>query len=242
LAAEYGENEPDSAISIYSRAIHLAELLDFRPGIAQAYADRGWVYRQIGATDTAASDFDRSLEEFERLDDRSGQALVYKMKGQLLRGEPEAIRFYKRSRELYMRLGDSLGVSQSYNEEGITLSELGDQETSEEYYIRALRWLPVWGSAALRAALTNNLAYKRYKRGEYLDALAGFKKSVQMRRSPSPFVLTNVGKAFEGLGQLDSALVWGRRGFEVAQDGGLPRSIRYNAEFLKDVLVATGQD
>ena len=51
LAAEYGENEPDSAISIYSRAIQLAEVLDFRPGLAQAYGDRGSIYAGIGVVD-----------------------------------------------------------------------------------------------------------------------------------------------------------------------------------------------
>jgi len=245
LATQYAKNQErvDSALAIHGRIISIQEASGEEQKIAEAYRNRAKVFHGIRDYPRAQGDYFVALSIYDKLKDSREQALTYLQLGSLFIDKEEGLPYSRKAFSIYKELNDSLGMSRSLSSISVTYWWLGRYEERKEIRKRAIELMPADAPPSFQATMFNNIGYIHYDESKYDSAIYYFNRALEISRQNNfslDWYTINLGKAYLGKGDVDRALSLGSEGFQMAEDKGKPFTIRYAAEFMKDVLAEAG--
>jgi tetratricopeptide (TPR) repeat protein len=138
----------------------------------------------------------------------------------------QALEAYRKSLEIFQRIGDQRGIADTLNNAANVRAERGDYEQALEGHRRCLEILQRIGDQRGMAMTLNNAATVHAERGDYEQALEGYRKSLELREKIGDQrgmaeTLKNLGWAHEEHGDRDLALDCVERSLRIAREHGV---------------------
>ncbi len=247
-ARSYANHE---ALSLYDRALALAEQLDFssiRGSVRAIYVQRGRVLEVMGDHPAAVEHFRAMIAFAQRRGDVAMEAdglnhllTTYGIMGQSEQFESEQ----ERALELARQSGDEALVGAALWNMGL-VRRFGDPQRAVEYFRRTLHHARAAGLKELEAYALGDLASAEQLIGRFgiahtysLQALAAFRAL-----GNKPMIANSLGTLSESLfarGESDQARAMAEEGAEIGQAIGNPWGHSYNLWARMQVLIAAGE-
>jgi tetratricopeptide (TPR) repeat protein len=226
----------DSAIRLYSTAIHLAEKC-LRVGGNKAYNDavkRKLIKARLGLGQVlynrmeysrALDLFNKALKESEILGDVKFQAEsnfniaeVYLEQSRF----SSAMEYYSLSLSGYKKVNDNVDQFWCYTGMGIVQKQCGNYKDAVEFYSRALQKARSSGLTYEEATCYNNLGNVHRKLGEFAKAMESYQKAVDVFRKLNDEnsisdCMNNIGNLYLDNGDPFRALEYYRQSLKIAE-------------------------
>jgi adenylate cyclase len=142
LAFEYYSINPDVGINYSERSLKLAEMLNWKKGIANALKTLGICNWSIAKYPKALDYFQKALTINEEISDKSGIAsnlgnigIVYQYQSDY----PKAMEYYFKALKIFEELGDKNGTTNNLGNIGIVYWYQSNYPKAMEYYFKALK-------------------------------------------------------------------------------------------------------
>ena len=209
-------------------------IVPYLPGAAGTFQKQGMFYEEavinglIGAIQTRAGRFSDAMgylyharDTLERLDSIRPLYAVYMNIGNNLsamNNPHPSIDFYRKARNVAVRLKDSLRQASSWMNEGIAFSYMGVLDSSRMAFEQGLRLTPTKGGDLITLQLRYNLATLEEKRGDnkqaeynYLmvrdrSAAMGDPVGVAMANSGLAGIMSSTGRSDEAIRLLNTSI------------------------------------
>ncbi len=142
LTWQYRLVDRDKAIEAGNEAIQLAEKINYKKGIAQAYNDLGIIFFDQENYDTAILLYNRSAALRKALNDEAGQAKIFNKIGIVYQKQgvfDKALENQLKALALFEQAANEQGISYSLNNIGIIHQNLGRYEKAIEYQLRSIK-------------------------------------------------------------------------------------------------------
>jgi tetratricopeptide (TPR) repeat protein len=133
--------ETDSMYSFANKALEIAENIDYKKGIAEAYNNLGIYYRENGLYDEASKYHFRSLEIMESIGDKNGIARCYNLIGIIyyyLSDYDLSLKYYLKALDINIEQNDTKWIGGNSNNIGMIYEMKGDYQKALEYYNKSL--------------------------------------------------------------------------------------------------------
>ncbi len=133
--------ETDSMYSFANEALEIAENIDYKKGIAEAYNNLGIYYRENGLYDEASKYHFRSLEIMESIGDKNGIARCYNLIGIIyyyLSDYDLSLKYYLKALDINIEQNDTKWIGGNSNNIGMIYEMKGDYQKALEYYNKSL--------------------------------------------------------------------------------------------------------
>ena len=133
--------EPDSIYGFAKKALELAESIDYKKGIAEAYNNLGIYYRENGLYDEASEYHFRSLEIMENIGNKNGIARCYNLIGIIyyyLSDFDLSLKYYLKALDINIEQNDTKWIGGNSNNIGMIYEMKGDYQKALEYYNKSL--------------------------------------------------------------------------------------------------------
>jgi serine phosphatase RsbU (regulator of sigma subunit) len=204
----------DSAMYFARQSAELAEKLNFRSGLAEAWNHIGLAYYRKGEYADALESHRKSLAMRLALNDTAGAAVSYNNIGLVhsdVGNYDKAIENYMEARKLRMAAADSQGVAVSNNNLGIVYHYLGDDKKAVYYFESALRIEERLQEQRGMAFSYNNLGIIYHEQGNNDLALENFMRSLEIKKRIGDTrgiagCYLNAGAAWVGKGEEEKGL------------------------------------
>lgn len=204
----------DSAMLIADSALALAEHYDDKKGQAQAYKNRGTIGKNTG--DRHAEGYLlKAIQIGESLHDTALISSTYLVLGQLYyrMGDKrdEAAQASMKGLQLAETIDHKEIMASCYNDLGMLDAELGDYESTINYFQKALEMYEALNVQSGVAVQLSSFAWLYSEMGESEKAVEYYQKAMQVaqkihnKRYEAAFTL-NIAAEYENTGKLDSAL------------------------------------
>lgn len=216
---------PDEAIRYGTQALELAGKIKFLKGEAYALKYIGMGYFEQGEYEKTFGYFQRALEIFETIKNKKGIAnmlsnigVAYNNQG----NDPRALELYLRSLNISEEINDSLRVVTALINIGLIYSKNeSTQDKAQDYYLRALRISEKLGYQIAIGTVTVNLGELLFSRGDDLDALSYFERSLKAYQKAHagniPYTLINIGKIYAKRKDFKNAVKYQEEALSIAQ-------------------------
>lgn len=188
-------------------------------------AGHQWMY--YGDFEKANQSFFDALREAEKRDDRLIMAESYRLLGEVNRAaynKEYAIPYLDKAEELFNALGDEYGIASTKNRKAAVYFELKQYDKFLTYLQHSLKSSRKHGYRQLEYNnLTLEGAYTFYVKKDYTAARGILDEAwslVQELKSfqDYPYILNNLVKLHEELGNLDSALYYAHKSFDFSEE------------------------
>jgi len=142
IASEIFFSIPDSIYYYSNSAYNIAENIDYKKGIAEAYNNLGIYFRENGLYDEASEYYFKSLEIMEDIDDESGMARCYNLIGIIyyyIGDYDQSLKYYVKALDINIKQKDTKWIGGNYNNIGMIYEKKDDYEKALEYYKKSLQ-------------------------------------------------------------------------------------------------------
>lgn len=232
LSYEKRRKDPEQAKKYANQALELAEILDFKKGIAEANTNIGNAYRFMGNYDKTLSYSQQSLELYQSLAESSdtklarsgekGMATVYNIIGLVYYQKTsydKALEYFQRSLKIQEKIDDKNGIANSYTNIGNVHWHQNDYSLAIEYHKKALMIREDIGDNNGIADCYNNIGNISFEQGKYDKSIKYFIKS---------------SKIYDELGDnYGLAISYNNIGYVYYNQGKYKKAIEYYQKSLK---------
>lgn len=208
------ENDYDTALSYYSKALQLNFQLKDKQAIAGSHYSLGICYYSIGKYEVALQNFRKSNELNNEIGNKKGLALTYIEIGNVFWDQgnfDDALDNYLKGSALYESLGDMEGIANAYFNIGYVHLYQGDNKKALDFFSRELEIADQANSKNEIANAYNGLGDVFEKTGNYEEAVKSHTKSLKLRQeikdsSGIARSYGNIGIAYTRQGEFTKAL------------------------------------
>lgn len=222
LSWELKNQNPDSSIALAKQALLLAEKLNWKKGIAQAYHLIGLSYYFKSDYNYALLYYNKAIEECIAVEKESKQnseilnlksktmgyiGLIYSNQNNILK----ALDYYFEALKIDERSGNKIGVARHLGNIGIIYFQQNKIDKALEYYLKALKMAEETNYKLLQANTLGNLGLLYSDQGDKFNALDYFFKALKMAdengyKQLQANTLSNIGELYLKRGNLSQAL------------------------------------
>ncbi len=142
LAISHSKNDPELALKISRKQLALAQSIDNKWGIANAYNLHGGVYDYKGDYDKALDHYNKALAAFgalgrrlDMIDINNSIGVIYAKKGIY----SESLKYLLRGLREAIKEKDDLGLISTYNNIGIVYENQEQYDQALKYYLKCLQ-------------------------------------------------------------------------------------------------------
>lgn len=175
-----------------------------------------------------------ALTYAQELNDSAKIAQIYNSLGRTYNSigsyEP-ALKYLEESRLLKLRLKDTLGSASAYLQMGVIYNERGDFENSQRVLFLALRIYEKKNDLSGKSKVYNNLGSVYINQEQHLEGLRYYQQALAMKKAIGADkrdlagACSNVGVAFFGLKNLDSALYYYTTALRMKEEIGEKKGV-----------------
>lgn len=176
-------NEPEKSLEYIKESMALAEKINFKKGIGDAYHITGILYSNKGDYKKALENYFAALKLREEINDRNGIGTTNNNIGLVLWNQgklEEALKHYLVSLKIDEEFGEKEGMATSYNNIGIIYWTLGSYDKALEYFIKTNTIYESLGHKEGLAGVYSNIGGIYFNKKNKEKALDYFHKSVSL--------------------------------------------------------------
>lgn len=207
IADELTDIDFRQSLSYSEQGMKLAEKINFRKGIAQAYATTANAYSQQSDYVHCLENNLKALEIRQQLGNEREIAASYDNIGNVYNDQgnfTKAIEYYEKSRIIDEKNNDQKSLAILYNNFGSAYANRGDLKKSVEFLFKALTLKDKLGNKKSAANTANNIAVVYKMQGNYTEALNFNLKALKYREELKDsmglgFSYTNIGLVYRNL-------------------------------------------
>ena len=213
LAYSYYNVDPDKGLLIGDQAIALAQQLDDRSKLAEAYRSKGINQWAKGNYPGALELYGEAIKIFEALNHKKGMTQTYNNLGVVymyMSNYPKALEYYLKALPLAEELNNKTGIANACTNIGLVYKNLANYPKALEYYQKAHDIYKLSGNKQGLASVLSNLgtvydllkekdkALSYYQRGIALNREIGNKRGIASD-------LVNTGIVYSAMGRFPEA-------------------------------------
>ena len=184
LAQEYlSANAYDETFETVGEAVRLSEEINYLPGKALAFKNRGMGYFYQGNYIETLQAWEESLKTYEAIPDTLGISnilnnigVVYYYGG----ATAKALEYYLRSLTVAEGENDPLRIATALNNIGGLYGEMGDYDKAYEYYHQAEPYLALIDDVQQQTINLMGLGEIAYKNGDYAGGISKFEEALTL--------------------------------------------------------------
>ena len=240
---------PDSALSIYKKAVALADknigknpynkseiTKKFARFKGKSIMYMGIVVMDQGNYTLAMEYYNKAKDIFLELDDIRGVSNCYTNIG-IIYGElgklQNSLEAYFKSQAELEKIGDKVGIARNYNNIGIIYSDMGNYDKALEFYLKSLKIKEELGDKRGIAQSYNNIGILHKDHGNNEKSIEYYQKSLDLSEEIGDYLsasdaLNNLGNVYSDLGTIAK-----KKGNENESDKNYEKSIEYFLKALK---------
>lgn len=228
LVLAYRMNNPQKSFQYSKESIALAEKLNFKKGIADAFHVLGILNSNQGDYDKALKNYFDALKIREEIHDTNGIGasnnnigLVLWNQGKLM----DALKYYLTSLKIDEDSDDKDGMATSYNNIGIIYWTLGSYDKGLEYFIKAMKVYEHLGNKEGLAGVCCNIGGIYFNKKDIETSLGFFHKSVKIyeeindKRGIGQAYL-NISEAYAEKKEFNKCLEYQQKALEIQEENG----------------------
>jgi adenylate cyclase len=214
---------PDSTVIIASKALEIAEKIEYEKGKALALKNIGNGDYFQGKFVEALDYWNQSLALYEKLKDEIGIsnllnniASVYSDQGD----DVKALDYALRSLSLAEKTGDKLRILSALNTvANIYYSKEQTKEKALDYLLRALPLCEEIGDTEMFGVISENIGELYFEKGDNVKALEYYTKAVSVLgdNPNAPFAYNGIGKVYLRQGNIEEALKYHNQALSLAE-------------------------
>jgi diguanylate cyclase (GGDEF)-like protein len=222
------------ALEQATEALERAEAVRYAKGVAYSLVTQCFAHFRFSRYKQALELGQKSLDLFKTLKDSAGQqrtlntlGMIYAESGDLT----GALRVFLQTQKLCETLHDVKGEADALNNIAIVYGYLGDYANSLESQLRSLALSQQIGFYVGEMKSLINIATIYLEQGKPGEALEYLQRSLQLRSDDDPhtyaLALSNMARAYRGLGKLEQALKCGIESLQIMEGLGDTASASY---------------
>ncbi len=223
----------DTALYYANSALHLAEKLSFKKGIAFSYNNIGIVNDYIGNPTEAIKNYIAALKIFEEIGDKSAIANAYSNIGivHYYQGNySEALKNYFLALKIKEESGDKNGTTKIYNNIGIIYMELDNYSEALKFYLIVLKIREELGDRKGTGSIYNNIGIVYRNQGNFPEALKNYFAALKIFEETGDMKGTahsynNIGGVYHSQGNYPEALKNHFASLKISEESGDKRGI-----------------
>lgn len=236
----------DKALSQLNKCLSYKKNWKDLQDLSLTYNNMGKTYVDKGLYDLAAQNFLKALELMEEDKNDFGQGYYLNNLGALYdlqRNFSKAIDYYERSLKIKQKLGDTKGIAATHTNLGISLYNLGNNESAVKAFSKAISIyreleIPTKVARALSNQAKAYLELKNFKEArKCLMEANGFDLTEEPQLAVQ--LATNLSQYYQTIKDLDSALLYNTKALNLARKiqgfKALRDSYRQRAELFKSL-------
>jgi serine phosphatase RsbU (regulator of sigma subunit)/Tfp pilus assembly protein PilF len=186
LALLYFKNgDFEKSQNYYEKALTLSQEINFKHGIADAYAVGGMLDDSKSNFDDAIEKYDKAIELYESLSDKKKISQVEQDKANAFYSKgsnDKALKFYLQSLKLREQMGDSNAIASSYMGISNVYSQMHRSDLALSYAKEALRLKEKYGDERIVSWLLNNVGVFMLEKGDTAGAMPYYMRSIELKK------------------------------------------------------------
>lgn len=220
------------AISYYKKSLTIEEKIRHKYGIARAKNQIGNIYQTLNQVPEAIEYYQDALKIFNALDDSTkvdrakistcnNLGLCYRLIGD---GE-RSLKYYLEGLALREKIGDQLGIANSYNRIGNFHCDVKNYQKALKYYKNSQSIYEKLSDDYELADVYHNIGVVYLELKNYSEALSHYQKSLEYyertkRKELIPRILKNIGTTFLMRNEVSKALNYYQKSIDISIDKG----------------------
>ncbi|MDF2436494.1 MAG: protein serine/threonine phosphatase [Bacteroidota bacterium] len=250
LNVEYEEaGDYANGLKYGEAALVLAQKLNYKNGIANAYNNLGTIYSDKGDFPKALDYYLRGLRIYEEIQNSEGTAAAYGNVGSIYYDQanyPKALEYYEKAYKLAERSGNKNRASIQLGNLGIVYSDINQPEKALEYLEKALKLAEEIGNKNMAGIWLGNIGATYAEEGQYSKALSYLLRGLKVReelgnRSGVAKNLANIGSLYMYTGEFKKAEEYLKRSIEVNTEIGALDGLWQSEESLSTLYDTLAQ-
>ena len=168
------------------QSLALAEKLNYKKGMANAYNNVGFVYDSQGQSQKGLEYYMKSLQLHEELKNKEGIAAtltnvgsIYNYQGQI----EKSLEYNIRALMIYKEIHNKGGMGSALNNIGTLYNNLGQEEKALDFFLQALEIQEDVGNKSGVATCLHNIGTNYSAQGKLEMALEYYLKALEIRKS-----------------------------------------------------------
>jgi len=233
IAHELNRSNPKAALKYSYEALHIAEGINFLPGIIDALSRQCKSYIYSGNYDSAYNVCEKGIHLSDSIKDLKRLANAYANYGHLqykTLGNVKGYENYRKSYKIYKTMEDSIGICDALNGMGVMLWNQAKYDSAIIYYLKLVKIGERIGYLDILGKAFNNLGNLYDELDEYENATYYFLESIRINEKLKNLIL--VGRAYNNLGNIryenqdyDSASILFNKALEISKDANFINGI-----------------
>jgi tetratricopeptide (TPR) repeat protein len=203
----YVHTDPKKAMDFTSKALILAESLNYTRGIAAANNNLGVAYKNQGVFDKALDYYLKSLNLYKELENEEGIATSLNNIGtiySLKKDHDRALVYYMDSYEIFEKTKDKERMAGCLNNIGIVFLEKGELDKALEYLTKAQAMEEALGQKSINSETINTLGNIYFSKKEYATAIKFYESALKVEekegdKSGQAYAYYNMGVVMKAL-------------------------------------------
>ena len=250
------------AIEYYLKALKIKEELHDKKGMSICYYNIGNVRFDQGLYDKAVENYLKALKLFEELEDKKGMSYCYNCIGLVYWNQnlyDKAIEYYLKSLKISEELDDKSGIAGCYTNIGLVHYNQGLFDKAIEYHLKGLKIFNEINDKKGMAECYTNIGNILHEREQYGKAIEYYLKSLKISEEledKNGIATVNIDiaslhivlsdslkqlKLTERTAHLDSAIIFGKKAYDLALEIGAVPIQNNAAKYLQDAYTKLGR-
>jgi len=183
LAYELRTADKEKALSYAKQAAKLAEKLDFKRGMADAYRNIGTIYYVNADYENALKNYEKGLEISQQIHDNTGSIKAYNNLGNIFYVQGnynKALEHYFLSLKLSDEINDQAGTAKSHSAIGLVYYSQENYKEALKNFTQSLKISEKLGDKSSLATTTYYIGVINQDQKKFDEALNYFKKSLEI--------------------------------------------------------------
>jgi len=228
LAAELMNNNPDTSILLGKMALHLAENLKWKKGMANSYYRIGSCYYLKGDYKTALDYGTKSDSLYTVMNDKIAKSLCFVLIGVSylnLGNFPGALGFYSKALQIEEELGNKERIAVILGNIGVVYNLQGDFLQAIDYYFKALKITEELGNKKGSARHLTNIGLIYSNQKDYAKSLDYYFRALRIQeelgnKTGIAVLLGNIAIIYDDQGDYPHARDYYEKAFKMDLEVG----------------------
>lgn len=223
ISYDYNNINPQIGITYGTKALKLAEKLNWNKGFAKSYYSLGTNFHSKSEFPKALEFYKKSLKYFNIDDNILGKSLNLGNIGTIYHEQSEyntALKYYKKALELNIEADNKSGIANNYGNIGNIFYDQSDFPKALEYFNKSLK---IYESIEFSSGIATNLSSignVYYALSDYPKSLEYYDKSLKINRrignlSSIAINLVNIGNIYEKQNQYEKAIEYYKQSLDI---------------------------
>ena len=238
IGDQYQYLVPDSALSYFTKALELSEIIDSKKLKANCLRQIGIVYETKGLYDKALETYFKALDAFEEMDNKQGIASCYNdiaIIHYMQQSYEICIEYLTKSYEIKKELDDIQGMANYYTNMASVKNSQGLNEDAIDLVHKSVELFKEINDTLGIAVAYGNIGTVNYSLGKYEEALAYHMKSVELHQEINnkdglAHSYSNISSSYALMADslasskeqrdhyLNEAVIYGNKSLEIAKE------------------------